>query len=190
MLSYAFRPETGKCFLQLAVGFQLSKSSLKCELEHYGIALRKLNCNFTAAILCCWVYSGNAVVHSGHLSIWQGAEICFGEIPFLYGEVVFEQHCRYYCVCSNCEHKRGVLQCQLALVWLYSDSQHPFNPSDTQNECIEGSFFTVMCSIPVFMRGIVIHCQYTVAVFFNMPGATLKGKTFLSDSYSFIKGKV
>lgn len=67
MLSYSFRPETVKCFLQLALASQLSKSSLKCELEHCGIALRKLNSNFTATtatIQCYLVYGDNAVVHS------------------------------------------------------------------------------------------------------------------------------
>jgi len=53
VLSYAFWSETAKCFLQLALGSQLSKSLLKCELEHCGIALGKLSCNFTAARLCC-----------------------------------------------------------------------------------------------------------------------------------------
>lgn len=67
MLSYSFRPETVKCFSQLALASQLSKSSLKCELKHCGITLGKLNSNFTATtatIQCCLVYSDNAVVHS------------------------------------------------------------------------------------------------------------------------------
>lgn len=80
------------CFLQLALGFQLFKPSLKCELEHCRIAVGKLSCNFIAAILCFWVYCSNAVVCSVYLSIQQGTEIFFGQIPLLCDEVDFDQH--------------------------------------------------------------------------------------------------
>ena len=72
------------------------------------------------------------MVCSVYLSIQQGTEIFFRQIPLLHDEVDFDQHCRHYRVWSDCvdRNNKGVtIPGGIVTDNLYSDSQHPLNPS-------------------------------------------------------------